>query len=85
MAANGIVANDQSGKKVPTTIPDAAAAALVDLVGRDLTVAGPGRRTCEDITTIPTAEGWCCLASVLDPASRRLITFVIGEHPPSGR
>ena len=55
MAANGIVASDGRRKKLRTTIPDVSAPPLPDLVRRDFSVGEPGRRTCGDITYIPTA------------------------------
>lgn len=82
MAENAIVARDGRRKKVRTTIPDVSAPPLPDLVGRDFSVGVPGRRTCGDITYIPTAEGWLYLASVLDLGSRRLIGYAMGERMP---
>ena len=82
MAANGIVATDGRRKKLRTTIPDVTAAPLPDLVRRDFSVGAPGRRTCGDITYIPTGEGWLYLASVLDLGSRRLVGFAMGERMP---
>lgn len=82
MAEHGIVAKDGRRKKVRTTIPDVTAPPLPDLVGRDFSVGEPGRRTCGDITYVPTDEGWLYLASVLDLGSRRLIGFAMGERMP---
>jgi transposase InsO family protein len=66
----------------PTTIPDPAAAARADLVGRDFTVdaAAVNTRWCGDITYIPTWEGWLYLATVIDIASRRVVGFALAEH-----
>jgi transposase InsO family protein len=65
-----------------TTIPDPAAAARPDLVGRDFTVnaAAVNTRWCGDITYIPTWEGWLYLATVIDIASRRVVGFALAEH-----
>jgi transposase InsO family protein len=82
MAENGIVAKDGRRKKVRTTIPDVTAPPLPDLVRRDFFVGEPGRRTCGDITYVPTGEGFLFLASVLDLGSRRLIGFAMGERMP---
>ena len=82
MAENGIVAKDGRRRKVRTTIPDVTAPPLPDLVRRDFSVGEPGRRTCGDITYVPTGEGWLYLASVLDLGSRRLIGFAMGERMP---
>ena len=37
-------------------------------------------RGCQDITYIPTGEGWLYLASVLDLGSRRLFGYSMAEH-----
>jgi putative transposase len=63
MAENGIVAQDGRRRKLRTTIPDVTAPPLPDLVHRDFSVGEPGRRTCGDITYVPTGEGWLSLAS----------------------
>jgi transposase InsO family protein len=66
----------------PTTIPDPAAAARVDLVRRDFSVnaAAVNTRWCGDITYLPTWEGWLYLATVIDIASRRVVGFALAEH-----
>jgi putative transposase len=84
MAAHGIVAKDARRKRVRTTIPGQAPAPIPDLVGRDFSVGEPGRRTCGDITYIPTGEGWLYLADVLDLGSRRLVGYAMDEHMPTG-
>jgi transposase InsO family protein len=65
-----------------TTVPDPAAAARADLVGRDfsLNAAAVNIRWCGDITYIPTWEGWLYLATVIDIASRRVLGFALAEH-----
>jgi transposase InsO family protein len=65
-----------------TTVPDPAAAARADLVGRDFSVnaAAVNTRWCGDITYIPTWEGWLYLATVIDIASRRVLGFALAEH-----
>jgi transposase InsO family protein len=35
---------------------------------------------CEDVTWIPTDEGWLYLASVIDLASRHLLGWSMGAH-----
>jgi transposase InsO family protein len=44
----------------PTTIPEPAASARADLVGRDFTIdaAAVNTRWCGDITSLPTWDGW---------------------------
>jgi transposase InsO family protein len=65
-----------------TTIPDPAAAARADLIGRDFSVnaAAVNTRWCGDITYISTWEGWLYLATVIDIASRRVVGFALAEH-----
>jgi transposase InsO family protein len=65
-----------------TTIPDPAAAARADLIGRDFTAgaAGINTRWCGDITYIRTWEGWLYLATVLDIASRRVAGWATADH-----
>ncbi len=74
------MAQDGRRKKLRTTIPDVTAPPLPDLVRQDFSVGEPGRRTCGDITYVPTTEGWLYLASVLDVGSREVIGFAMGEH-----
>ena len=40
----------------------------------------PNVAWCQDITSIPTGQGWLFLASVLDLGSRRLIGYAMAEH-----
>jgi len=82
MAENGIVAKDKRRTKARTTIPDVSAPPLPDLVRRDFSVGEPGRRSCGDITYVPTGDGWLLLAWVLDPSSRRLGGWAMGEAMP---
>jgi transposase InsO family protein len=65
-----------------TTIPDPAAAARADLIGRDFTAdaAAINSRWCGDITYVPTWEGWLYLATVIDIASRRVVGFAMADH-----
>jgi transposase InsO family protein len=65
-----------------TTIPDPAAAARADLIGRDFTAdaAAINARWCGDITYIRTWEGWLYLATVIDIASRRVVGWATADH-----
>jgi transposase InsO family protein len=65
-----------------TTIPDPAAAARPDLVGRDFRTAPEqvNARWCGDITYINTWEGWLYLATVIDLASRRVVGWATADH-----
>jgi putative transposase len=61
------------GKRRRTTIPDPAASAAPDLVGRRFAAARPNELWLADITYQPTREGWLFLAVVLDAFSRRVV------------
>ena len=65
-----------------TTIPDPAAEARPDLIGRDFTPDpfGLDQRWCGDITYIRTWEGWLYLATVIDIASRRVVGWATADH-----
>ncbi|MGR6319024.1 IS3 family transposase [Micromonospora soli] len=65
-----------------TTVPDPAAEARPDLVGRDFDTdaAAVDTRWCGDITYINTWEGWLYLATVIDLASRRVVGWAVADH-----
>ena len=66
-----------------TTIadPDAATTA-VDLVKRSFVPDANeiDRLWCSDVTYIRTWEGWLCLATVIDVASRRVVGWAMADH-----
>ncbi|WP_329617666.1 IS3 family transposase [Streptomyces brevispora] len=64
-----------------TTVPDPAAAKAPDLIGRDFTAQAPNTKYVGDITYLPIEGGkFCCLATVIDLASRRLAGWAIADH-----
>lgn len=65
-----------------TTIPDPAATAREDLIGRDFSVdaARVNTRWCGDITYIRTWQGWLYLATVIDIDSRRVVGWATADH-----
>lgn len=63
-----------------TTIPGPDGYEIPDLVGRRFDPGAPDQAWCQDITYIPTGEGWLYLASVLDLGSRRLLGYSMAEH-----
>jgi transposase InsO family protein len=68
-------------RRVRTTIPDAAAQQVPDLINRDFTATAPHRRYVGDITYLPIADGSdLYLATVIDCFSRRLAGWAIAEH-----
>ena len=67
-------------RKCRTTFPGSDGYVIPDLVGRQFAPGKPDVAWCQDITYIPTREGWLYLASVLDLGSRRLIGYSMAEH-----
>jgi transposase InsO family protein len=67
-------------KRRSLTEPDAAAAAVPDLLRRDFTSPVPGLELVGDISCFATGEGWLCLATVLDLCSRELIGYAVAPR-----
>ncbi|MGH9289116.1 MAG: IS3 family transposase, partial [Acidimicrobiales bacterium] len=67
-------------RKCRTTFPGTDGYHIPDLVGRDFAPGRPDAAWCQDITYIPTREGWLYLASVLDLGSRRLLGYSMAGH-----
>lgn len=63
-----------------TTIPDPAAPAVADLLGRDFTATAPDQRWCGDITYLRVGDRFLYLATVIDIATRRLIGWSLNTH-----
>jgi transposase InsO family protein len=63
-----------------TTFPGPDGYHIPDLIGRRFAPGQPDAAWCQDITYIPTREGWLYLASVLDLGSRRLLGYSMAEH-----
>ena len=63
-----------------TTFPGPDGYQIPDLVGRRFAPGAPDVAWCQDITYIPTREGWLYLASVLDLGSRRLLGYSMADH-----
>jgi len=51
-----------------------------DLIGRDFSAPCPGVRVVEDITYLPTGEGWLYLACWMDLATREIVGWSMAEH-----
>ncbi|MFF1723180.1 IS3 family transposase [Streptomyces sviceus] len=81
MRAAGLQGRHRRRRHV-TTIPDPRAATRPDLVPRNFQPdpAGLDARWCGDITYIATDEGWLCLATVIDIASRRVVGWATADH-----
>ncbi len=64
----------------PQTTQQGAAGPIPDLVRRDFSAQVPGAKMVGDITYIPTWEGWVCLATVIDCASRKVIGWAMDDN-----
>jgi transposase InsO family protein len=51
-----------------------------NLLGREFQASAPDRVWLADITYIWTAEGWLCLAAVLDLFSRQVVGWSMADH-----
>jgi putative transposase len=67
-------------RRCHTTFPGPDGYVIPDLVGRCFAPGAPDVAWCQDITYIPTGEGWLYLASVLDLGSRRLLGYSMADH-----
>jgi transposase InsO family protein len=67
-------------RRCQTTFPGPDGYQIPDLVQRGFAPGAPDVAWCQDITYIPTGEGWLYLASVLDLGSRRLLGYSMAEH-----
>lgn len=67
-------------RRVNTTVPGPDGYEIPDLVGRRFAPGAADVAWAQDITYIPTGEGWLYLASVLDLGSRRLLGYSMADH-----
>ena len=67
-------------RRCRTTFPGPDGYQIPDLVGRRFEPGAPDVARVQDITYIPTGEGWLFLASVLDLGPRRLIGYSMADH-----
>lgn len=67
-------------RKCRTTFPGPDGYHIPDLVGRGFAPGRPDVAWVQDITYIPTQEGWLYMASVLDLGSRRLLGYSMATH-----
>ncbi len=67
-------------RKCRTTFPGPDGYHIPDLVGRGFAPGQPDVAWCQDITYIPTAEGWLYLAVLVDVYSRRVVGWAMADH-----
>jgi transposase InsO family protein len=79
MARQGL-AGRSSRRKIRTTRRDPSKVPAADLVKRNFTRSSTDELWIGDATYIPTDEGWCYLATVIDACSRRLLGWSITDH-----
>ena len=49
-------------------------------MGRDFTADAPGTKLVGDITYLPTWQGFCYLATVIDCCTKECIGYAIADH-----
>jgi len=79
MRINGLTGRFRA-RTIRTTLPGPDGYVIPDLVRRRFAPGPPDVAWCQDITYVPTGEGWLFLASVLDLGSRRLVGYAMAEH-----
>jgi transposase InsO family protein len=79
MREHGIVGRHLRRRK-RTTIPDAVAPQVPDLIERDFTAEAVNQRWCGDITYIQVGGSWLYLACVVDMYSRKVIGYSMADH-----
>lgn len=67
-------------RRCRTTFPGDDGFVIPDLVGRRFAPGVPDVAWAQDITYVPTGEGWLFVASVLDLGSRRCLGYSMDDH-----
>jgi putative transposase len=63
-----------------TTVSGEGSESIPDLVGRDFSADAPGTKLVGDITYLPTWQGFCYLATVIDCCTKECIGYAIADH-----
>lgn len=79
MQAHGIRAKQARRFRVTTDSQHGYAVAPNHLA-RQFTVTAPNRVWMGDVTYVPTTEGWCYVAVLLDAFSRRIVGWALGSQ-----
>jgi putative transposase len=80
MRGSGLVGACHRGSGPTTTRRDLDARPAPDLVDRTFTATAPNELWVADITFVPTAAGFLCLAVVLDACSRKIVGWSMANH-----
>ena len=80
MRREGIVGKSPCRRFPRTTQPAPDNPVAPNLLAQDLTAERPDQKWVADITYIDTAEGWLCLAPVLDLCSRKVVGWSMDTH-----
>lgn len=72
------------GKRVRTTIPDAAALCPLDRVNRQFHAPAPNRLWVSDFTYVATWSGFVYVAFVIDVFARRIVGWRVSRTPHAG-
>lgn len=83
MRARGLVACQPAPWRPVTTIASDAGS-TPDLLGRDFTATTPGTKLVGDITYLPTWQGFCYLATVIDCHTKECVGYAIADHMRAG-
>lgn len=67
-------------RRVRTTVPDPSAPSRPDLLRREFSSPVPTTRLVGDITYLRTGQGWPCLATVIDLATRMVVGWCMSER-----
>jgi putative transposase len=76
----GLVGASHRRSGPTTTLRDKDARPAPDLVDRNFTATAPNQLWVSDITYVPTAVGFLCLAVVLDAWSRKIVGWSMANH-----
>lgn len=67
------------GKRIRTTIPDAAAPRPLDRVNRQFSADRPNQLWVSDFTYVSTWQGWLYVAFVVDVFARRIVGWRVSS------
>ncbi|MGH3467290.1 MAG: IS3 family transposase [Thermocrispum sp.] len=80
MSAHGIEGRSGRLRRHSLTRQAKVAPDIPDLLQRDFTAEAPDTRWTTDITYVPTAQGWCYLAVLVDLCSKAVVGWAADTH-----